>query len=100
MNRSLLLAGLLSGIAFNSIAQVQASVYLGLGYGYVSVTKGMSAITPGGSPHAALLLHLPVGKKGIGIETGVSYTVKGFTNADTLWDDDRGGYWAYRRAAI
>ncbi len=56
----------------------------------------MSAITLGGSPHAALLLHLPVGKKGIGIETGVSYTVKGFTNADTLWDDDRGGYWAYR----
>lgn len=97
MIRSFLLAALLLfGFSFCTPAQVQGSVYLGTGYAYAAVNKGQVSNNFSLVPHVALLLYMPVGKKGIGIETGCSYTMKGFTNQDTLGDEDGNGYIAYR----
>lgn len=97
MSRSFLLTALLlCGFSFCTPAQVQTSVYLGTGYAYAAVTKGQVSNNFTLGPHLTLLLHMPVGKRGIGIETGCSYTLKGFTNQDTLKDEDENGYMAYR----
>ncbi|PSK89836.1 outer membrane beta-barrel protein [Taibaiella chishuiensis] len=74
-------------------AQVQYAVYAGGGYPYASATKSAVSNNFIVTPNAAVLLHIPVGKH-IGIETGLSYTVKGLINDDTLFNDHAG--WGLR----
>ncbi len=92
---SLLTTFLLCSNSFRTAAQVQASIYTGTGYTYASTTKTYNSNEFALGPHIALLLDIPVAKH-IGIEMGISYTIKGFVNKDTLWDDDLEGYWTYR----
>jgi hypothetical protein len=91
----LLTACLLCSVPFSATAQVQASVYMGAGYSYASATAAPASNEFNTRPSFAVLLNIPVWKN-IGVETGCSYTVKGFINKDTLWDEDRDGFWAYR----
>ena len=79
----------------HTTAQVQVSFYLGTGYPYAAASKAHISNSFVLGTHAAVLLHMPVGKRGLGIETGCSYTVKGFMNKDTLRDEHLDGYWAY-----
>lgn len=96
MRRLFLLIILLLCIgSLHTTAQVQASFYVGAGYAYAARTGTPASNEFNVRPGGALLLHIPVWKN-IGIETGCSYTIKGFINKDTLWDEDRDGFWAYR----
>ncbi len=70
-------------------AQVQYTVYAGAGYPFATTTKGKISNNFSVTPNAAVLLYIPLGKH-IGIETGLSYAVKGLINEDTIFNDKDG----------
>lgn len=77
-------------------AQVQYTVYAGAGYPFATTTKSEISNNFSVTPHAAVLLYIPVGKH-LGIETGLSYTVKGLINEDTIFNDKDGWGIRFRR---